>query len=243
MKHICIIIPAYNESATIGTVITSIHRLYPHVPVIVVNDGSTDSTAAVANEHNVLLISHTSNQGIGRTVQTGLRTALSHNFKMAIQCDADGQHDPGEMQRLRIAAQNRADLVIGNRYGHTDTYAVPLTRRLGARLCSLMLRLCFGQTPVSDPTSGFRLYSTRAMQLFAKQYPQHLPEPEAIALARKNGLSLAEVPVRMYERQGGASSVTTRTALFLLFAIPFGILWIACTGNIFLWPHERTTKV
>ncbi len=242
MKKFCVIIPAFNEAATIAGVIKNIQKHYPTCALIVVDDGSTDNTAQIAGDLGVLVVRHTTNRGIGAAVQTGLRTAIAQRYSTVVQCDADGQHDPAEMNTLLQAAADSVALVIGNRFGNPKTYASPLSRRWGSRLCTAVLYCCFGRPAISDPTSGFRLYTGPALPLFAANYPRHLPEPESIALVLKHGHRIREVPVVMHQRQGGISSITNRKALFLLFAIPFGILWIAYTGTLFAWPHERRTQ-
>lgn len=241
VSDVCIIIPAYNEASTIGTVIARIRTVGPRFPILVIDDGSTDMTATIAAQHGATVLSHAGNGGIGAAVQTGLSYAVRHGYTAALQIDADGQHNPDDIPAL-LAHRHDADLIIGNRYGKPAAYRYLPHRRWGARISTWVLARLWG-IRIADPTSGFRLFTGNALPLLARHYPLHLPEPESLALALSRQLTVREVPVTMFARQGGTSSVTIPRAAFLCFAIPFGIVWVACTGRLFVWPWERLPPV
>jgi hypothetical protein len=99
------------------------------------------------------------------------------------------------------------DMVCGSRFLSEDhRYPAPISRRTGIHIFAFILSRIVGQ-PISDPTSGFRLYTRRAIELFARDYPHDYPEVEAVLMLHLHRLNMTEVPVRMYERGGGTSSI------------------------------------
>jgi glycosyltransferase involved in cell wall biosynthesis len=204
------IVPAYNEEATIAHVIGNLHANAPGFDVVVVDDGSTDATAAIAERNGARVLRLPFNVGIGGAVQAGFKYALEQGYDYCIQCDGDGQHDPAHIARLQEAmeADPGLDMVVGSRFLGADYhYPAPVSRRTGihifAAVCSLIVR-----QRISDPTSGFRLCNRRAISLFARDYPHDYPEVEAVLMLHWHRLKMREVPVQMHERGGGASSLT-----------------------------------
>jgi glycosyltransferase involved in cell wall biosynthesis len=205
------VIPAYNEEATIAAVIDALHEHAPGYDVLVVDDGSTDCTAAIARDRGARVIRPAFNLGIGGAVQAGFKFAEENGYSYCVQVDGDGQHDPAEIAKLRAVmdADPTVDVVVGSRFLTSDHhYPAPISRRTGihifAFICSRVIR-----QNVSDPTSGFRLCNRRAISLFARDYPHDYPEVEAILMLHYHRLRLVETPVRMFERGGGRSSIGT----------------------------------
>ena len=203
------IVPAYNEAATISSVIDNLRANAPDFDVVVVDDGSTDATAQLAERCGARVLRLPFNVGIGGAVQAGFKYGLEQGYDYCVQCDGDGQHDPGEIARLQEAMEQdpTLDMVVGSRFLTTDfRYPAPVSRRTGihifASVCSLIVR-----QRISDPTSGFRLCNRRAIALFARDYPHDYPEVEAVLMLHWHRLKMREVPVRMHERGGGASSI------------------------------------
>jgi hypothetical protein len=160
------IVPAYNEEGSLGQVLEEIHAADPDIEVIVVDDGSTDRTSAVASAAGARVATLPYNIGIGGAVQTGYQYALEHGFEVAIQVDGDGQHDPSEMERvLEPILEGRADLVVGTRFVAGGGYRGTRVRRVGIRIFAAVVSLMVGQR-VSDTTSGFRAVNGRALRLF-----------------------------------------------------------------------------
>jgi len=204
------IVPAYNEAATISMVIENLRTHVPGFDVVVVDDGSTDATAAVAERCGARVLRLPFNVGIGGAVQAGFKYALEQGYDYCVQCDGDGQHDPAHIARLQeaMAADPGLDMVVGSRFLTRDyRYPAPVSRRTGihifASICSRIIR-----QRISDPTSGFRLCNRRAIALFARDYPHDYPEVEAVLMLHWHRLKMHEVPVQMHERGGGASSIS-----------------------------------
>jgi hypothetical protein len=202
------IVPARNEEACVGGVIAELHAFDPELEIVVVDDGSGDRTAAVAEEAGARVVRLPFNLGIGGAVQTGFRYALDHGFELAVRLDGDGQHDPAELPALlEPVLDGRADIAVGSRFAGSGGYRAPFARRLGIRLFARLVSLLVRQR-VTDTTSGFQAVNRRGIALFAADYPHDYPEVEAVVMVFKHRLRLEEVPVRMRERAGGRSSIT-----------------------------------
>jgi glycosyltransferase involved in cell wall biosynthesis len=201
------VIPAYNEAATIALVIGRIREHAPDFDVLVIDDGSTDRTAECAEAAGARVLRLPFNLGIGGAMQAGFRFALENDYDQMIQVDGDGQHDPAEIWRLQDALNGNADIACGSRFLTPDArYPAPISRRTGIHIFAFLVSRITGQR-VSDPTSGFRLYNRRGIALFARDYPHDYPEVEAILMLHWHRLKMVEVPVRMFERGGGVSSI------------------------------------
>src|ERR1044071_5265406 len=123
--------------------------------------------------------------------------------------DGDGQHDPAEVRSLIEAIDaDGVDMAYGSRFLVNSGYRAPIGRRLGIRLFSVVLSAICRQK-ITDPTSGFRLCNSRAIELFARDYPHDYPEVEAILMVHAHRLRMREVPVRMFMRNGGVSSISS----------------------------------
>jgi glycosyltransferase involved in cell wall biosynthesis len=203
------IVPAYNEQNAIARVVEKIKAAQPDFDVLVVDDGSADNTAALAQAAGALTLRHPINLGIGGAVQSGYQFALNNGYEMAVQIDGDGQHPPTELRKLvaRLEADPPVDLVYGSRFLGEGDYDQSLSRRAGILVFSAVLSV-ITRKKVTDPTSGFRLANSRAIELFARDYPHDYPEVEAILMMHRHQLKTAEVPVEMHVRDGGSSSIT-----------------------------------
>jgi glycosyltransferase involved in cell wall biosynthesis len=203
------IVPAYNEQGMVGRVVREIHRHAPGFDVLVVDDGSTDSTAAEAEASGAMVLRHPFNVGIGGAMQSGFKYALRQGYDVAAQVDGDGQHKPAYLVELLAklhTSGDEADMVCGSRFRGDPGYRVPLGRRLGNMVFSVVLTAITRQR-ITDPTSGFRMTNRRGIELFARDYPHDYPEVEAILMLHAHRLRLNEVPVRMNARGFGRSSI------------------------------------
>jgi glycosyltransferase involved in cell wall biosynthesis len=212
------IVPAYNESATVAAVIGAVHREAPEFDVLVIDDGSTDDTALRAQHAGARVVRLPFNLGIGGAVQAGFVYADENDYDRVVQVDGDGQHDAAELRRLEDAMrEHRVDMVCGSRFLSSDMkYPAPISRRTGIHVFAFLLSRLIGSR-VSDPTSGFRLYNRRAIRLFARDYPHDYPEVEAVLMLHHHRLSMREVPVRMFQRGGGVSSISNgKSAYYML---------------------------
>jgi glycosyltransferase involved in cell wall biosynthesis len=224
------VVPAYNEAGTVVRVLRSLQEQAPDFDVLVIDDGSTDRTANLAERAGAKVLRLPFNLGIGGAVQAGFAYARENGYRRLVQVDADGQHDPGEIARLEHAldADPGVDMVCGSRFLTQDyRYPAPISRRTGIHVFAYVLSRIVGQR-VSDPTSGFRMYNRRAIELFARDYPHDYPEVEAVLMVHFHQLRMREVPVRMYRRGGGASSITSgKSVLYMikvLLAIGVGLV-------------------
>lgn len=225
------IVPAYNEQATVATVVRELHEHAPDFDVIVVDDGSTDGTSEEAKAAGAAVLRMPFNLGIGGTVQAGYQYALEHGYDYAIQVDGDGQHDAREIAKLFRHLRERPDIdmVTGSRFLCDGTnpdgtaFRSTRSRRLGIRIFARILSLVTGQT-VTDPTSGFRMTNRHGIELFARDYPHDYPEVEAVLMIHFHRLSSAEVPVRMRERLGGESSINASRSIYYMVKVSLAIL-------------------
>jgi len=227
--RILVVVPALNEESGLPPLLSDLRAVAERddfaVEIVVIDDASTDRTADVAHAHGARVVRLCRNLGIGGAVQTGLRLALREGFDCAVQMDGDGQHPPSELGKLLapMQAPNPPDIVVGSRYLQREGFQSTLSRRLGSGWLRWVLRIVTGEK-TTDPTSGYRVYGRRALKLFNWSYPHDYPEPEALVLAKVAGLRVAEVPVVMKERQGGASSIPILRAPYYMLKVTVAIL-------------------
>jgi glycosyltransferase involved in cell wall biosynthesis len=217
------IVPCLNEEGTVARVVEDLRREAPDYDVVVVDDGSDDTTAARAEAAGAIVLKHPFCLGIGGAVQSGYRYAYLHNYGIAVQVDGDGQHDPAQIKRLEQGlADSGADLVWGSRFLETAGYEVPRSRITGIRIFARILS-AITREHVSDPTSGFRMTNRRGIELFARDYPHDFPEVEAILLVHSHDMEMREVPVRMREREHGSSSIVGYNAAYYMARVLLAI--------------------
>ena len=202
--RLLVVIPAFNEGGRIGAVVAKV-RGEVAGEVLVVDDGSTDATAAEARAAGAIVATHANNLGYGSALQTGYRYALRHGFDRVLQMDADGQHDPSSIRDLVAALDAGADVVVGSRFLDRGSYRPPLLRRLGMAIFGTVASYYAGM-PLTDPTSGYQGLSRRALAFYAhERYPHDYPDADVLAMVARVGLRLAEVPARMHGSPGGKS--------------------------------------
>jgi len=220
---ILVIIPAFNEEETLRGVILGIRSFLFQADILVVNDGSTDSTANIAKEEGVSVLEHPYNMGIGATMQTGFLYALRNGYDIAIQVDGDGQHNPEFLPSLiEPLLEGQANLVIGSRYLLDGGFKSTLLRKLGIKFFT-SLTWILTRKRVTDPTSGFRAIDQKGIELFVTEYPSDYPEVEALISASKKGLQFQEIPTMMRHRQGGTSSIGILSALYYMVKVTLSI--------------------
>jgi glycosyltransferase involved in cell wall biosynthesis len=220
--EILVFIPAWNEEASIASVIGGVREAIPNADVLVVDDGSADGTAVRARAAGARVASLPFNQGLGAALQTGYLYALRGGYEYCAHLDADGQHPPDEVARLLEEVRaDRADLVIGSRYhdpssAESDDYQPTFSRRIGTSVFRFFLSAATHQR-FTDTTSGMRAANRRVMALFSERYSPDFAEIESLQQAVRQGLRVEEVPVRMLARADGHSFLTPVRSAFFVF--------------------------
>jgi glycosyltransferase involved in cell wall biosynthesis len=220
---ILIIVPAYNEEASLPGVIRDLREHIPAAEVLVINDGSRDATVRVARKMGVKVVDLPFNLGIGGAVQAGYRYAERNGYDIAVQFDGDGQHLAVEVNRLiEPIVTKQVDLVVGSRFLTTGGYKAPVFRKLGIGIFSFVLSRILDMT-VTDSTSGFRAGNRRVIEFFARNYPDDYPEVESLVLLHKMNMRMVEVSTTMRERTGGKSSITPIRSIYYMTKVLMAI--------------------
>jgi glycosyltransferase involved in cell wall biosynthesis len=237
-QKIIVIIPAYNEEGSVGKVVEEVHTHLSQAEVLVVNDGSTDLTSEIAKSKGAIVLDLPFNLGIGGAMQAGYQYAYEKDYDIAIQVDADGQHDPKEILKLLHALEvEKIDMAIGSRFIGDLGYKSSTMRRIGISIFSQVISMIVRQR-ITDPTSGFRASNRKAIQLFASNYPQDYPEPEVVILLHQCHLKMEEVPVGMSERYSGESSITKIKSIYYMVKVLLAI-FVDCFKKPPLLEQER----
>jgi hypothetical protein len=214
--RVLVIIPAHNEAENLAN---TIDELKSNVPfdLLVVDDGSKDGTSRVSRQKGVPTICLPFNLGIGGAVQCGFKYAVRYGYDVAVQVDADGQHSPCSVSELvDNLSSGKADIVIGSRYLGSNPLKMSLIRDIGIKYFSWVTSKAVGHR-ITDCTSGFRAINRRALEYFSENYAIDFPDAEALILAHKNGLKIAEIPAQFRRRIRGKSSL--RMGKFVYYPI------------------------
>ena len=221
---IILLIPAHNEEDSIEKTISSIKN-YDY---IIINDGSTDHTKQILEENDYNHLDLCFNLGIGGAVQTGYKYALKNNYDIAIQFDADGQHDIDSIKDLiKPIIDDEADFTIGSRFirKNSDNFKSSFLRRVGIRLISNVIFI-FSRKRIYDTTSGFRAANKDVIKYFANHYPKEYPEPISDFELIKLGFKVTEVPTKMHERAAGKSSIHSWKSAYYVINVLISIFII-----------------
>ncbi len=223
------VIPAFNEETNIVAVIREIHdvskRSGIEITPVLINDCSTDKTAALAASLDCVLLDLPVNLGIGGAVQTGFIYAFEEKFDVAVQVDGDGQHPASLIPNLLIQMQqSESDVIIGSRFIEKGGFQSTFLRRTGIKWFSFLAGIFTGYR-VKDSTSGFRMLNRKALAVVCTDYPDDYPEPEALLIYAKHKLIVTEFSVEMKERSGGVSSIGPFQAFYYMWKVTLGILF------------------
>ena len=224
MTDTLVFIPAWNEEQNLPAVLDDLRREVPEADVLLVDDGSTDGTARVAEKHGATVLSLGENRGLPVGIAAGYRWALEHGYELCGRVDADGQHPARELARLlALVREGRCDVAVGSRFASGEGYAPYRyqpsgVRRIGTaalrRAMTLVLR-----RPFADATSGLYAVNRRALPLLAEPFTSEAPEVEALIRIVDAGLRLEEVPVHMADRAGGESKLRGRKAVKVVLTV------------------------
>ncbi|WP_375384737.1 glycosyltransferase family 2 protein [uncultured Microbacterium sp.] len=221
--RVLIIVPAWNESRNVGHTVTEILSARPGYDVVVVDDGSTDDTAAVASDAGATVVRLPFNLGVGGAMRTGFTYAQRLGYRRAIQVDADGQHNPADIDRV-LAGLDVADISIGARFADVGDYEVRGPRRWAMIFLARVLSRV-AKTRLTDATSGFRAAGPRAIAQYVRYYPAEYfgDTLDSLVAACHAGLTVTQVPVAMRERMHGTSTQGTVGAMVYLTRAVFAL--------------------
>lgn len=217
VADLLVVLPALNEEDSVGRVVAEVRGARPDADVLVVDDGSSDATAARARGAGARVMILPFNLGVGGAMRAAYRYAHDRGYRYVVQVDADGQHDPSDLGRLQ-ERMGDTDVVVGARFAGIGEYQARGPRRWAMRLLAAVLSRLTG-VPLTDPTSGFRMVNARALSLFAVEFPEEYlgDTVEALVLAHRAGLRIGQVPVAMRERTTGqATQNMFRSSAYLL---------------------------
>ena len=203
-----VIIPAFNESASIERAVDDIRQNAPGFDYIVINDCSTDDTLEVCRKNGIKHVNLSVNLGIGGAVQTGYLYGCQNGYDLAVQFDGDGQHDASYLEQMAEELERTgSDMVIGSRFIEKEVLIKLMTGKL-----------------VTDPTSGMRMVNRQVMEIYAQNYPKDYPEPESVMAILRMGKKVTELPVVMREREEGSSSIAGFKSAYYMIKVTLAIL-------------------
>ena len=217
-------VPCYNECATIVPLIKRVLESAWVAEVLVVDDGSTDGTAAVARAGGAEVLSFGENRGLQSGIAAGYAWALEHGYAFCGRVDADGQHPAAELKRLLERVRSgAADVAVGSRFVSGEgyepyRYEPEGIRRLGTGLLRRAMRVALGRR-FNDATSGLYAVSAKALPVLAQPYTTGAPEVQALLRLHDAGLKVEEVPVDMRERASGESKLVGKKAFLLVVTV------------------------
>jgi glycosyltransferase involved in cell wall biosynthesis len=231
MSDTLVFIPAWNEEENLPAVLDDLRRELPEADVLVVDDGSTDGTAAVARQHGAAVAGFHENRGLRAAIAAGYAHARDRGYAYCGRVDADGQHPAAELARLlALVREGRCDVAVGSRFVSGDGYAPyrykpSLPRRFGTAVLRRAMGVALGR-PFGDATSGLYAVNAKALPLLAEPFTSRAPEVEALVRLAEAGLRVEEVPVNMAERAGGESKLRGSRAVKLVLTVA-GTLLVA----------------
>ncbi|WP_434621554.1 glycosyltransferase family 2 protein [Arthrobacter sp. A5] len=222
-----VIMPAWNEAESVGSTVAEVLAVSNHYDVLVVNDGSSDDTAAIATRAGATVLNLPFNLGVGGAMRAGFKYARRLGYHQVIQVDSDGQHDPTNIAEV-LAGLDRADISIGARFAERGDYAVKGPRKWAMQFLASVIS-SLAKTRLTDVTSGFRAANDRAISQYLDHYPaEYLGDTiDSLVVAVRSGCTVTQVPVEMRPRQGGKPSHNpVKAAMYLgrsVFALLFAL--------------------
>ena len=223
-SRVLVIVPAFNEEERLSSVLHAIRQQKPGIDILVVDDGSTDETSAMALSEGASVARHPFNLGAGAACQTGYKFALERGYDFVVQLDADGQHDPESLDAvLGPVREGRTDLAVGSRFLWEGGYQPPLERRVGIWMFARIASLITGHR-ITDPTSGYRAMNRKTLRFCAlDSFPHDFPDADLLITLHQAGLEVQEFPVLMHARQSGKSQHRGLRPLYYLFKMSLSI--------------------
>ncbi|MEG0168039.1 MAG: glycosyltransferase family 2 protein [Ruthenibacterium sp.] len=223
-----VIIPCYNEEQNLQRVVENFKKCtadanYP-VDYLIINDCSTDGSAALCQKLGYSYLNLPVNLGIGGGVQSGYLYARDNGYDITVQMDGDGQHNPAFLQNvIQPVADGTLDMCIGSRFITKEGFQTSFMRRFGIQIIHCLIFILCGAN-IKDTTSGFRACNKELTAYFADRYAQDYPEPEAIISAVLHGYRVGERPVVMEERLAGTSSISAWKSAYYMIKVSIGLV-------------------
>ena len=216
MRRVSVLIPSYNESKAIGSLIKDLKG--KGLSVCVVDDGSTDQTGSIAQREGAIVIGHNVNKGKGASLRDGFEYALKEGFDAVLVMDGDGQHEARDADFfLKKMDETDADIIIGNRM--SDTSSMPLTRHITNKIMSLVIsKMCGHRIP--DTQCGFRLIKRSVLENIKLKSSNFEIESELLLKAAKKGFRIESVPIKtIYADERSRINPVIDTIRFIVFLI------------------------
>ncbi|MEW5693782.1 MAG: glycosyltransferase family 2 protein [Candidatus Hydrogenedentota bacterium] len=197
-KEVIVIIPAYNEGGRIAQVLCNVKKAMPQADLLVIDDGSTDTTEEESRRFGAGVVSLMFNMGYGVALQTGYKYAKEGGYRYILQIDADGQHEPEYLNNiLKELKLDSADVIIGSRFMGTGSYRPTIVRRVGMLFFSFLTSIITKQK-ISDSTSGFLGFNHKVLEFLTSEFfPIDYPDADSIVMIHRYGFRIKEVPVVM----------------------------------------------
>ncbi|EXX85366.1 glycosyl transferase family 2 [Paenibacillus darwinianus] len=226
MADTLVVIPAYNEEASIAETLEELLKHNVGADILVVNDGSGDRTGEAAAGFPVHLVQHPVNLGYGAALQTGYKFALQNGFRYVVQFDADGQHSPDDLRSLIAEMRmDDADIVIGSRFLGNRAFNPGKRKRLAIRVFRTLIYM-FTRVTVTDPTSGLRGMNARLFGLYSERgrFPSDFPDADIIIHMLLHRFRLREFPIGSKERAAGTSMHSGLKPIIYMFKVILSIV-------------------
>lgn len=217
--------PAWNEGLAVGNTVREVLARPEKYDILVVNDGSTDNTAAAAAAAGATVLDLPYNLGVGGAMRAGFKYATRNGYNAVIQVDADGQHDPKDIAVV-LGGLEVADISIGARFANKGNYTVSGPRKWAMVFLAKTISRLAG-TRLTDVTSGFRAANTRGIAQYIDHYPaEYLGDTiDSLVVAIRSGCKVIQVPVEMRARQAGTPSHNPAKAAIYLGRSIFAFLF------------------
>ncbi|PWU17924.1 MAG: glycosyl transferase family 2 [Candidatus Rokuibacteriota bacterium] len=224
-----VFVPAWNEEASLPSVLAELRRELRDADVLVIDDGSSDRTAERAREAGAEVLSFPANRGLPVAIAAGYGVAVERGYRLCGRVDADGQHPAAELRRLLGHVRSgAADVAVGSRFVSGGEYPErryqsPAERQLGHFVLRRLMRWRLDR-PMMDATSGMYAVNARAAPILARPYNTGAPEVEGLIRLAHAGLVVDELPVHMRERLSGESKLRGKKALLLVLTVGLTVL-------------------
>ncbi len=221
MHRVIVAIPAFNAVTTLSTLIDNLEKSYPHIDIVVVDDGSTDGTGESTLVHGASLVTHERNLGKGAALRSAFAFALEKDYDAVLTMDADLQHDPAEVQQFLEEFVDDGTILLGVRQLSPD---MPLERKISNSLSTFVTSVFAGRRIV-DSQCGFRLIPTAILGRLHLCSSHYDLEPELIIRAARAGYQIRGIPISTIYNDSGSSISPLRDTLRFLKMLFKSLLW------------------